>query len=123
MERRLNRFIARLNGRSLTAPAKSTVASINSSRGLVMLFRARQDVPGRILEPGNERTAAAEDAFLVRFHVTIVIVLKLNAAAGQLVHGFLDVPDREIEDRECCRGVIGLGIDQHVVGAGDMKSQ
>jgi hypothetical protein len=42
-------------------------------------------------------------------------------AMTTLVNGLLDVGHREVEDRERCRCVVGLGVDQHVpttAGAG-----
>jgi 2-polyprenyl-6-methoxyphenol hydroxylase-like FAD-dependent oxidoreductase len=42
-------------------------------------------------------------------------------AITTLVNGLLDVGHREVEDRERCRCVVGLGVDQHVpttAGAG-----
>src|SRR5215472_11535164 len=58
----------------------------------------RQDVPGRVLEPGDQGPTGPDDALLVRFDAWEP--LHLDAAGGEFSHRLIDVLDREVQDRE-----------------------
>src|SRR5262245_6599313 len=71
----------------------------------------RQDVAERVLEPGDIRALAADDALVVRLHPVRVVVLELDPGAAQLVDRALDITDHEVQDREDGRLVIRLRVD------------
>jgi hypothetical protein len=65
---------------------------------------------------------AAKDSLLVGFEVTL-IALKEHASLRELVHGFLNIVDREIQNSKGRRSMIRLGVDQHRSAAGKMQPQ
>src|SRR5579871_3548762 len=54
-----------------------------------------KDVASRVGEPGDERSASADDALLVRLESGMA--LEDDATSGQLVDGGVDVLDLEVE--------------------------
>src|SRR5918996_3795709 len=77
-----------------------------------------KDVAGGVLEPCNGRPHAAGDALLVLFES--FVSLEAHATSGELVHGLVDVIDREVQDRVRRRGVVRLQVDQRVPVAGEV---
>src|ERR1700682_965227 len=90
---------------------------------LLALFDNRQEVPGRVLEPGDIRAPmlrpAAQDAFLVRLR-NIVVVLELHAPTCEIVDRRVDVVDPEVQDGDRGRLVIALGIGKHCTATRQM---
>jgi hypothetical protein len=74
-----------------------------------------EDVAGWVLEPGDVGAADPVDALVVLAEA--VILLQLDASAGQFVDGRVDIIDGEVEDRVGRGRVIGLGVDQRVPAA------
>src|SRR6185503_3179986 len=66
----------------------------------------REDVAGRVLEPGDVRAVAAEDALRVLNHVRIA--LHLDPDLRKLIHSGLHVGYREVEHRVRRRDVVLL---------------
>src|SRR6266567_1511067 len=94
------------------------------ARWKLLGFHDREDVSGRVLEPGDGGTAAAAgDALVVGLDARLVIDLEAHAALLQARHGGLDVLDRDVEDGERRRGVIGLGIDERLAAARELQLQ
>jgi hypothetical protein len=54
----------------------------------------REDIAGRVLEPGDQWPAASVDSLLV----DPLVFLEGNPAGGELVNGLVDVVDDEVED-------------------------
>ena len=91
-------------------------------RFLGRFLEHRQDITGGVFEPGDQWPAAAKDSLLVGFEVTL-IALKAHASLRELVHGFLNIVDREIENSEGRRNMIRLGVDEHRSAAGKVQIQ
>src|SRR6267378_5781499 len=78
----------------------------------------RQDVAGRVSEPGNgSHLGRSMDALRIRPRLRVV--LELHAARGQLIHSPFDVVDHKIQDGEYRRGVVRLRVDQDIHSIGD----
>src|SRR5215475_1565499 len=60
------------------------------------LLKDGEDVAGGVLEPGDVRAARPVDALVVL--ADAVVALEADAAAGELVHGRVDVVHLEVED-------------------------
>src|SRR5215210_6029866 len=80
-----------------------------------------QHVAGGVLEPRDRWAASAEDALLVL--LGSFVALEADAPPGQLVDRLLYVLHREVQDGKRRRGVIRLGVDQHVLAARDAQLQ
>src|ERR671914_151556 len=80
-----------------------------------------EDVPRRVLEPGDRRSGASGDALFVLLEA--VVALEAHSPRGQLVDRLLDVVDREVEDRVGRRGEVRLVIDERVAVAGDVQRE
>src|ERR1022692_799873 len=76
------------------------------------LLQHGQDVPGWILEPGDQRPAATDDALLVRSGAWGP--LHLDAAGGELGDRSFDVGYREVQDREGGRDMVVIGVGDHL---------
>ena len=84
------------------------------------LLDHRQDVAGRILEPGDRRAAEPEDALVV----DALVPLELDADAGQLIDRRLDVVHREVQDGVLGRYVLlTLRVHQHLLARGQLQMQ
>src|SRR5690348_3925675 len=70
---------------------------LHPGRYRLALLQHGQDVPGGVLEPGDVRAAGPVDALVVLVHA--VVLLQVDAAPDQLVHGRVDVVHPEVEDR------------------------
>src|SRR5499427_6718207 len=79
----------------------------------------RQDVAGRVLEPGDERAALAVDPL----GIYEVVMFELDSAGGERVDRGLDVVYREVEDGERGRRVVRLGVDDRVPPAGNVQGE
>src|SRR5262249_5874369 len=79
------------------------------------LLQHRQDVAGRVGEPGDIWPPTSADALLVLRGVRVA--QQPHSPGGQLVHRLVDVIDREIQDRVGRGRVIGLGVDERVPAA------
>src|SRR5712692_5897636 len=106
----------------------ATTFSISWSRWTVKGgLGALQDgeyVAERILEPCNVRAATRRSApGNASFIRQLAVVLELDAFGHQVIHGALDVIDWKVEDRVCGRNVVGLGVNEHAVSAGDLQPQ
>src|SRR5215468_11866752 len=102
------------------APGSRTAFQRPTTGHSLVLLDHREDVAGRVLEPGDERAALAVDAL----GVDEVVVLELDAPRGELVDGRLDVGYGEVEDRERRGRVPGaLGVDDRVPAPGDVQRQ
>src|SRR4030095_16813714 len=88
------------------------------ARKRALALEDRHDVAGRIAEPGDARAltavrSAAGDALGIGLDAALaVVVLHLDAGAGQGVDRLVDVADPQIQDREDGRLVIRLRIDE-----------
>ena len=80
--------------------------------GINRALMHREDVAGGIAEPRDVGPVAAHDPLLVLGRA--LVVLERDAALGERVNRRLDVVDREVEDGELGRRVLGLGVDDHV---------
>ena len=78
--------------------------------------RTREDIARRILEPGDVRAhvvlSAAHDAFGVSWW-TLFVVLKLDAAIGELIDGEINVVHSKVQNGEGSRLVVTFWIDKH----------
>ena len=74
------------------------------------LLEDSEEIAGGIFEPRNVRAhihlPAAHDAL----RITIGVVLKLNAASGELIHRYINVIHHEVQDGKRGRLVIVLGV-------------
>src|SRR5207249_10996749 len=59
-------------------------------------FDYGQNVPSRILEPGNGRTISAHDPLLVRLELGQIVNLEADSALRQLVNRKIDIFHRKI---------------------------
>src|SRR5256885_12568730 len=84
-------------------------------------FKHRQYIAGRVFKPRDLRTSAAENPLFVCHQVALIVGLEMHTTAGQLVYRLLNVGDRKIQNGECGRNMILLGIHQDGRPAGDMK--
>src|SRR5215207_5793294 len=109
--------MAATGGGSRSATGGSPHMAVRRGRRAWLLLDDRQDVARRVLEPGDRRALAAEDAPLVLLEA--LVALEDHAALGQGVHGRLDVVDREVEDRVGRRDVVRLGVDHDLPVAGE----
>src|SRR6266849_1117734 len=99
-----------------------------SSRFIVCLLSPllddRQDVPGRVLEPGDVRAPvlrpAAQNAFLILLG-TIVVTLEADASAREIIDRRIDVINSKVQDGERRWLVITLGIGKHGTAPGQME--
>src|SRR5262249_1555574 len=82
----------------------------------------RQNVSRRVFEPGNRGTVpSSPDALFVRFYIRQIVMLKLDAALCQFVHGKIEIFDRKIQHCEGCRNMVRLWVDNDVVSSGEMQ--
>src|SRR5215216_534222 len=81
----------------------------------------RQDVPRRVLEPGDGGALVARDPLLVL--VEALVALHLDAARAELVDRGVHVLDLEVEDRVAGRREVGLRVDHGRPIAGQLEGQ
>src|SRR6185369_6941793 len=85
-----------------------------------LVLEHRDDIAGRVLEPGDRRSLrATRDPLLVLLEVGIP--LHPDPGRDEAVDGGIDIGHREIEDREVRRGMVGLRVDQDGRGAAEME--
>src|ERR1700730_11531656 len=88
------------------------------------LLDDRQDVPGRVLEPGDVRASilrpAAQNAFLILLG-TIVVTLESDAPIREIIDRRIDVIDPEVQDSECVWLVITLGVGKDATATGQVE--
>jgi len=58
----------------------------------------RENIPGRIFEPGDGGTIPAHDPFLVTLDVRQIIDLKTHAALCEFIDRLIHIANREIKD-------------------------
>src|ERR1700694_4661693 len=86
-------------------------------------FQYGQYVARWVLEPRYVWALFCGDASRNAFFVGhVAVVLELDAFAIQLINRFLDIVNREVEDRVCRRLVVGLAVDPDAVSTGNLYS-
>ena len=109
--------------RSSTPTATASTCSRRCRRTDALIYlEHRQDVAGRIPEPGLPR-AGMGDALLVRPDRLLVVALERDAGLREPVHGRLDVVDREVQDRVLGGHVAGPDVGQHRVAVPGLERQ
>jgi hypothetical protein len=95
------------------------------SRRLLRLagLNHRENIPGRIFEPGDGGTIPAHDPFLVGLNVRQIINLKTHAALCEFIDRLIHIMNREIKDGELGRSMISLRINENITAAGKMQRQ
>src|SRR3954453_13459659 len=97
--------LSEIRGRHLAAVA-------GASRRPLFVLDDRDDVPERVLEPGDRHAAAAQDPVLVGDDRVFVVLLHPDAGPVQIADCRLDVGDVDVQDGEGRRLVIGLRVDE-----------
>src|SRR6266404_1117363 len=75
---------------------------------LFTLFKHRQNIPGRILEPRDVRARFTAVNTLFVSLDGFCVVLKPHATFGELGHRLIDIVDRKIENRKSSRRMVRL---------------
>src|SRR3954454_21570869 len=82
-----------------------------------------QGVAGWILEPGDQRTALAEDAFVVGRHLGAGVGLEGDSLRRQFVDRLFDVVNRKVQGGVRGRAVARAGVHQRVAVTGELQSE
>src|SRR4029453_3973467 len=98
---------------------RSRASSFIAETALRLTLKDGQDIAGRILKPGYSRTPPTRNAFFVCFVITLVVVFKGHPELAQIIHSFFNVTDGKIKNRERCRSMIGLGVDEDIISSRD----
>src|SRR5689334_13996700 len=81
----------------------------------------RENVAGRIFEPGDQRAVATHDAFVVG--IESWITLETYAFLGERLDRLVDILDRKIQYGKRCRRVIRFWVQHYVAAARDVDTQ
>src|SRR5713226_9492270 len=102
-----------VNSATMSASARHPVCDAACCvAGTSLLLENGQNIAGGVFEPRYHGTSAAENSSFVRFEIGLVIDLKADTALRELVHRFVHIVHREIEDGEGCRSMVRLRVNQ-----------